>query len=91
MEYVNIGVVVTIVLGLTQWLKERLALTGRPAEALSFVIGAVFGGVYQFAVTQPSNLQAWLSVVFVAVLMALVPSGIFKFAAQIASKAAVQK
>ena len=87
MEYVNIGIVVTIVLGLTQWIKERMNLTGRPAEALSFVIGALFGGVYQYAVTKPAELNQWLSVVFVAVLMALVPSGLFKFAAQIAEKA----
>ena len=88
MEYVNIGIVVTIVLGLTQWLKERMQLAGRPAEALSFAIGLVCGGVYQYAITQPATLQAWLSVAFVALLMALVPSGIFKFASQVASKAA---
>lgn len=90
MEYVNIGIVVTIVLGLTQWIKERMQMSGRPAEALSFIIGALFGGAYQYAVTQPVELQQWLSVVFVALLMALVPSGIFKFAAQIASKAAAK-
>lgn len=88
MEYVNIGIVVTIVIGLTQWLKERMQLSGRPAEALSFALGALFGGVYQYAVTQPTALQGWLAVIFVAMLMALVPSGIFKFASQIADKAA---
>lgn len=87
MEYFNIGIVVTIVLGLTQWLKERMQLSGRPAEALSFVIGAASGGVYQYAVTQPVDLNGWLAVVFVGLLMALVPSGIFKFATQIAEKA----
>ena len=90
MEYVNIGIVVTVVLGLTQWLKERIKLDGRPAEILSFVIGALFGGVYQYSVTQPAALNQWLSVIFVAVLMALVPSGIFKFATQIADKAAAK-
>lgn len=88
MEYVNIGIVVTIVLGLTQWLKERMQLSGQPAEALSFAIGAACGGVYQYAITNPVTLQDWLAVVFVALLMALVPSGIFQFAAQIAGKAA---
>lgn len=88
MEYVNVGIVVTIVLGLTQWIKERLSLDGRPAEILSFVVGAGFGGVYQFSITQPTDLQGWLAVVFVGVLMALVPSGLFQFASQIASKAA---
>ena len=90
MEYVNIGIVVTIVLGLTQWVKDRLKLDGRPAEILSFILGLLFGGVYQYAVTKPVELNQWLSVAFVAVLMALVPSGIFKFAAQIADKAAAK-
>jgi uncharacterized membrane protein YoaK (UPF0700 family) len=87
-EYLNIGIVVTIVLGLTQWLKERMELTGQRAEALSFAIGAACGGVYQYAITQPVTLQGWLAVVFVALLMALVPSGIFQFVMQAANKAA---
>ena len=87
-NFVNIGVVVTIVLGLSQWMKERLGLTDKPAEIMSFAIGLAGGGVYQYAVTQPADLVSWLGVVFVALLMALVPSGIFKFAAQMADKAA---
>lgn len=87
MEFVNLGVVVTIVLGLTQWLKERLGLVDRPAEILSFAVGALGGGVYQFAVSQPTDLNGWLGVVFVALLMALVPSGIFKFGSQLSQQA----
>lgn len=87
MEFVNLGVVVTIVLGLTQWIKERLGLVDRPAEILSFAVGALGGGVYQYAASQPTDLNGWLGVVFVAVLMALVPSGIFKFGSQLSQQA----
>lgn len=87
MDFLNLGVVVTLVLGLTQWVKERLGLVDRPAEVLSFAIGALGGGVYQFAVSHPIDFNGWLSVVIVALLMALVPSGIFKFGSQLASEA----
>jgi hypothetical protein len=90
MEYVNIGVVVTIILGLTQWLKERLKLESRAAEALSFVIGATLGGLYQYSVTKPVDLTSWLAVAFVALLMALVPSGIYKIVSQQVDKIAAK-
>ena len=76
----SIAVVVGLVIGVTQWIKERLALSGRPAEALSFIVGFVAGGGYQLALYPPVTAPDWLGAVVVAVGMALVPSGLYKFA-----------
>lgn len=86
MEFFNFGTAVALVIGLTQWIKDKLLWTGPKAEVLSYIIGVAVGGAYQYVVTAPVDLPQWLQVVFVAGLMGLVPSGIFKFAAQMADK-----
>lgn len=80
MQHTSIAVVVGLVIGVTQWLKERLGLTDKPAEILSAIVGFVAGAGYQLAMFPPVTAPDWLGAVVVAVGMALVPSGLYKFA-----------
>ncbi len=75
---INYATIIGLVLALTQWVKERLGLKGRPAEIVSFLIGLVSGGGYQY-VTHPPALPAdWFGLVVVGLITALVPSGLYK-------------
>ncbi len=74
----NLLTVIGLVLGLTQWLKEKIGLSGAGAELASFAIGFVAGFGYQWSISGPD----YLSVIVTAVGMALVPSGLYKFATQ---------
>ncbi len=79
---INLGVVVAIVLGLTQWLKTKANLKDTAAEYLSLFVGFVAGVLYQYSITLPAvnpfNVQAWFAVLVVGVAMSLVPSGLYK-------------
>ncbi len=88
MELSLLGVTI-VVLALTQWVKEKLGLVDRAAEILSFVIGFALGGVFQYVVSKPADAQAWFLVLLVAIGMALVPSGLYKFGVRYAEKFAV--
>lgn len=83
---INIGDIVFIVIGLSQWLKTKLKLQDTAAEIMSFVVGAVLGGAYQYVITKPTDLATWLPVVVVAIGMGLVPSGLYKFVSVVAEK-----
>ena len=85
-DFVSFGVVIAIVIGLSQWVKEKAGLTGAAAEWAALIIGVVIGGVFQFATMQPADVRGWLSVALVALAMGLVPSGLFKFVMQAADR-----
>ena len=85
-EVLNLSFVIAVVIGLTQWIKDKAELTGRPAEVLALLVGAVLGAGYQFVYAAPTDASGWFSVVLVGLAMALVPSGLFKFAAQMLEK-----
>jgi hypothetical protein len=76
----NLTVIGIVVMGLTQFVKEKLGLEGSRAEALSFLIGLVLGCLFQLTQVTTYDLAGILSVVVVGLLMGLVPSGIYKFA-----------
>lgn len=82
--------VTLIVLGLSQWVKEKLGLVDKAAEIANAVIGLVLGGAYQYVTTPPVDAKGWFLVLLVALGMALVPSGLYKFAGSIAEKFAVK-
>lgn len=86
MPEMNIALVVAAVIGVSQWLKEKLKVTDRPAEILSFVVGFAGGGAYQVFLFPPVTERDWFGAVIVAVLMALVPSGLYKFTGAMAEK-----
>jgi|WetSurMetagenome_2_1015567.scaffolds.fasta_scaffold00807_18 hypothetical protein len=83
---ITISEVVVVVLGLSQWFKTKAGLQGAAAEWLSFGIGVVLGGFYQYVVTSPVDAGGYFSVVVVGVGMGLVPSGLYKFAGTLAEK-----
>jgi hypothetical protein len=85
-DFVSFGVVIAIVIGLSQWVKEKAALTGTKAEVAALAIGVIIGGVFQYAVSQPADIKSWLGVALVALAMGLVPSGLFKFTMQVADR-----
>jgi hypothetical protein len=76
--------VILVVLGLTQFIKEKLNLSGRPAELLSFAIGFFIGGASRLASlpTMPLDFTGWFAVVLYALAAALVPSGLYKFTSE---------
>lgn len=82
----NILGVVAIVLGLTQWIKTKLKLVDTAAEVLSFIVGFVLGGAYQYVYSQPVDAASWFAVVLTALGMALVPSGLYKFVGMAADR-----
>ena len=90
-DFVSFGVVIAIVIGLSQWVKEKAQLVGTKAEVAALVIGIVIGGVFQYAVSQPADVKGWLGVALVALAMGLVPSGLFKFTVQLAEKSSGSK
>ena len=82
----NLGLVAIAVIGFSQWLKEKMKVDGQRAELLSFVVGVVAGGTYQIAIYQPTKAQDIFGAVLVALLMGLVPSGLYKFTGALAEK-----
>ena len=85
-DFVSFGVVIAVIIGLSQWVKEKAQLTGTRAEVAALLIGAIIGGVYQYAMSVPTDVKSWLAVVLVALAMGLVPSGLFKFTMQVADR-----
>lgn len=75
----NLGLVAIAVIGFSQWLKEKMKVDGQRAELLSFIVGVVAGGTYQIAIYPPTKAQDIFGAVLVALLMGLVPSGLYDF------------
>ena len=71
-------------MGLTQFVKEKLNLSGRPAELLSFAIGFLIGGASRLASVPalPADFAGWFGVVLYALAAGLVPSGLYKFTSE---------
>jgi hypothetical protein len=88
---ITIGDVVLVVLGLTQWVKTKLNVAGNVAELLTFGIGFVLGGAYQYTVVTPTVFGDWLAIVLVGAGMGLVPSGLYKFTGVVADRIRVAK
>jgi len=86
MPDMSLALVVGAVIGLTQWLKTKLKIVDRAAELLSFGVGFAGGGAYQVIMFPPSNPQDWFGAAIVAILIGLVPSGIYQFGGAMASK-----
>lgn len=86
MPEINLALVVAAVIGVSQWLKERLGVQDKAAEVMSFIVGLAGGGAYQVFLFPPASAQDWFGAVIVAVLMALVPSGLYKFGGAMAGK-----
>ena len=76
--------VILVVLGLTQFIKEKLSMSGRPAELLSFAIVFFIGGASRIASmpAMPVDFAGWFGVVIYGLAMGLVPSGLYKFAGE---------
>lgn len=76
--------VILVVMGLTQFIKEKLGLSGSPAELLSFAIGFLLGGAYRLASLPalPADFAGWFGVVLYALAAGLVPSGLYKFSTE---------
>lgn len=87
MGNITLPVVVGAIIGMTQWIKEKLGISGRPAEIASFVVGFLFGGAYQVLTFPPVTSADWFGAVVSAVLLGLVPSGLYKFGGQMVDRA----
>lgn len=76
--------VILVVMGLTQFIKEKLGMSGNPAELLSFVIGFLLGGAFRLASLPalPGDFAGWFGVVLYALAAGLVPSGLYKFSTE---------
>lgn len=86
MSQISLPIVVAAVIGIAQWLKEKMQISGRPAEIVSFVVGVVCGGAYQVTMFPPVAASDWFGAAMVALLMGLVPSGLYKFGGQMADR-----
>lgn len=86
MLQISLPIVVGLVIGLTQWVKVKLNISGRAAEIAAFVIGVVSGGAYQLVMFPPAAPADYFGAAVVALLMGLVPSGLYQFGGQMADR-----
>ena len=85
-DFVSFGVAIAVVIGLSQWVKQKAKLAGAKAEWAALVIGVTIGGLLQYATKPPVSATDWLAVALVALGMGLVPSGLFQFVMQVADR-----
>ncbi len=83
---ISYAMVVAIILGLSQWVKEKTGLVDKTAEIVCAALGFVLMGVYQFTVTNPTDLNSAFVVLVAALSGWLVPSGLYKLTTSFVEK-----
>lgn len=82
--------IILVVMGLTTLLQE-IGVQGMWQRISSLVIGLLFGGAYQYAVSPPSDFAGWLGLVVYGLAMGLTATGLYETAKKLVAARRAKK